>query len=115
MEQAVNEIEERRRKHLARLEKTFAEDFDERFETKQTHDQKRREALSDMISADWNAKYKAREKAEQQESDEKALPADWRDAHWKTLIVMARDFAGVEAENKEEAIEALEAYEAGLN
>jgi|GEM_PF-1568329 len=109
----MDEIEKRRKAHLARLQKNHAADYEERFDKGKSRDQERREALSDAISADWNAKNKARS-AEKAPEAGKPLPEGWRDAHWKTLQAMAAEFAGIETKNKDESLKVLEAYEANL-
>jgi CHASE3 domain sensor protein len=109
----MDEIEQRRKEHLARLQKNHASDYKERFDKGKSLDRKRREKLSDTISADWNAKQKAKAAAIAPDHG-KPLPEGWRDAHWKTLQAMAAEYAGVETKNKDESLTVLESYEAKL-
>jgi hypothetical protein len=115
-----DEIEQRRRAHLKRLEANHAADFEDRFVIEKTRAEKRAAEISDAISADWNAKQKARREGLAAASPATApdgkppLPEGWRDEHWKTLQSMAADYAGVETTDKASSIAALEAYEATL-
>ncbi len=106
----VDEIILRRLRHLQRLEENHHRDFEERFGTDRSHDDARREALRDAMSADWNKKHSATPRM----SSGRPLPRGWRKEHWKTLQVMAADFAGAKVPNRREAVRALELYEAEL-
>ncbi len=104
----MDEIIMRRLRHLQKLEENHERDFEERFGTQKTRAEKKREDLANVLSADWNSK----RKGGQSSPVPKPLPVGWRKEHWKTLQAMAADYAGVDAANKEDAVRALETYEA---
>lgn len=114
MKQPIDDKDALRRAHLKRLEASHQDDFEERFQTEKTRRQVKKEALSDAISAHWNkTKYLGTAASAGGTDEPKALPEGWRDLHWKQIVVMAKDVAGVDAANKDEAVAALEEYEAG--
>ncbi|MEJ8474597.1 hypothetical protein [Roseibium algae] len=115
------------KRHMKRLQTNAVSDIAERLPQK-TAEKKKREKLSDDVSALWNKRQKeARQKIAGQASDaspSKAessqqpgvpLPDGWRDEHWKTLQSMAADFAGAQTTDKASSIAVLEAYEAALS
>ncbi|QFT30980.1 hypothetical protein K1718_09630 [Roseibium porphyridii] len=106
----MDEIIMRRLKHLQRLEENHARDFEDRFGTEPSRKDQQRDALNNVISADWNRKQKSAAGG----AFGRPLPAGWRKEHWKTQQAMAADYAGVKADNKEEAVRALEGYEAEM-
>ena len=110
----MNEITERRVRHLKRLEASHNRDFWARFGNQFDPACAKTTELSDALSADWNAKRTVARSAADPGSSDRAgmpLPAGWRNEHWKTQQTMAADFAGVRATTKAEALRALEAYE----
>ena len=106
----MDEIIMRRLKHLQRLEESHESDFHERFGRAKSWADQRKENMANVISADWNKK----QKAPRIPTAYRPLPEGWRKEHWKTQQAMAADYAGAEASNKEEAVRALEIYEAEL-
>lgn len=106
----MDEIIMRRLRHLQWLEENQERDFEDRFGVEKTRAELRREDMANVISADWNRK----RKAAQSSITGKPLPDGWRKEHWKTQQSMAADYAGVEVSNKEDAVRALELYEAEL-
>ncbi|WP_305986120.1 hypothetical protein [Roseibium sp. MMSF_3544] len=106
----MDEIIMRRLRHLQRLEENHEKDFLERNGSGKSDDALQSKDLSNVVSADWNRKRKQKALS----AGGKPLPNNWRREHWKTLQSMAADYAGVEARKKEEALSALEAYEAGF-
>lgn len=106
----MDEIIMRRLKHLQRLEDTHEQDFRDRMNAEESRSEQLQTELSNVLSADWNRKRRKSVGAPVR----KPLPKGWRKEHWKTLQSMAADYAGANATNKEEAVLALEAYEAVL-
>ncbi|GAB4512970.1 MAG: hypothetical protein Tsb0019_10040 [Roseibium sp.] len=110
----MNEITDRRVRHLKRLEASHNRDFWARFGNQFDPAGAQAANLSDALSADWNGKQPTRQRAVSSGDPERAgkpLPAGWRNEHWKTQQAMAADYAGVEAGTKAEAVSALDAYE----
>ncbi|KZM47496.1 hypothetical protein [Labrenzia sp. OB1] len=113
-------VDERRKRHLKALEARHREEFDKEHGREKTRKDAKREALADAMSALWNKSRSGTERlgsAEATASDGQKgpLPEGWREAHWKTLQAMAAEFAGAETSNKDESIQALEAYEARVS
>jgi hypothetical protein len=106
----MDEIIMRRLRHLQRLEETHERDFEDRNGEEMTRADRRRAELDNVLSADWNRKRRAAKAP----LPVKPLPSGWRKEHWKTQQSIAADYTGVEARNKEEAVRALEGYEAEL-
>ncbi|PVB59313.1 hypothetical protein [Labrenzia sp. 011] len=106
----MDELIMRRLKHLQRLEENHEQDFQARRGDRGSSPEERHAALCDALSADWNRKRKGAGSSAQPQ----ALPKGWRKEHWKTQQAMAAHYAGVKAANKQEAVQALTAYEARL-
>lgn len=104
----MDDIIMRRLKHLQTLEENHESDFQARCGDGRSSPEERRADLRDALSADWNRK----RKASASPMPPKALPNGWRKEHWKTQQAMAAHYAGVTTANKNEAVEALTAYEA---
>ena len=104
----MDEIIMRRLRHLQWLEENHVKAHQERKNSSVSGSDGQGEDISNVLSADWNRKHK-------QHADTaggRKLPCGWRKEHWKTQQSMARDYAGVNAGCKDEAVRALEAYEA---
>lgn len=111
----MDEKDKRRAAHVKQLERNHSAEFRERFGSEVPRAKLRQRQVAEAVSADWNRKHKQSGAAVSGGPEfGKALPENWRDAHWKTLQAMAADYAGVQTANKEESLEALEAYEAGI-
>lgn len=106
----MDEIIMRRLRHLQKLEETHKADFEKRHGAEIPKADQQDGKLADVLSADWNRKRKAIQAPVQK----RQLPHGWRKEHWKTQQSIAADYAGVDARNKKEAVEALEFYEAEL-
>ncbi|MBO6893787.1 MAG: hypothetical protein JJ866_17740 [Roseibium sp.] len=102
----MDEIILRRLRHLQRLEENHAAEFEKRFGPRS--EDRTKEELRDLLSADWNSK----RKSNPGKGVSDALPQGWQKEHWKTQQSMARDYAGVVVNTKQEALRALERYEA---
>jgi len=106
----MDEIIMRRLRHLQMLEENHARVFEERSAKAREGVQRATEEIADTLSADWNRK----QCAARHLAAPKPLPSGWRNEHWKTQQAMAADYAGVQAANKAESVNALEAYEETL-
>lgn len=105
----MDEIIMRRLRHLQWLEETHASAQHAREGSDASRSERQREEVSNVLSADWNRKPRKGTGA----CSGQKLPCGWRKEHWKTQQSMARDYAGIRAGSKEEAVRALEAFEDG--
>lgn len=111
----MDEKDKRRAAHVKRLERNHGAEYAERFGAEVPKARQRQQQVAAAVSADWNRKHKqSGAPASAGPEYGKALPDNWRDAHWKTLQAMAADYAGVQTSNKDKSLEALEAYEVRL-
>lgn len=105
----MDEIIMRRLRHLQWLEENHVKAHQAREASGASRSDGCGTDISNVLSADWNRRKRQQAGAPSSQK----LPCGWRKEHWKTQQSMARDYAGVNAGCKEEAIRALEAYEAG--
>jgi len=111
----MNEIIERRLRHLKRLQADHNKDFWSRFGDQKLDDDKV-VRLSDTLAANWNRQGESRDPghvAAGTPEGQRPLPKGWRNEHWKTQQAMAFDYAGVRASTKAEAMKVLQTYEDG--
>ncbi|MEO0980592.1 MAG: hypothetical protein AAFY24_25240 [Pseudomonadota bacterium] len=104
----MDEVIMRRLRHLQWLEENHVKGNQARSGSNTSDTDGQGEEILNVLSADWNRKQRQRADA----LDGQKLPCGWRKEHWKTQQSMARDYAGVNAGCKDEAVRALEAYEA---
>ncbi len=109
----MDEIIMRRLKHLQWLEENHDKDFQKRLAVENSKVDQPVETPTNVVLAvsDRNANDgEATDAGTATKGDQ--LPRDWRKEHWKTLQSMAADYAGITVANKQEALRALEIYEA---